>query len=249
MNTFPSNIKQKFNSTIPDMADHPWPFTQKRYLRCGIYIISNNTIIYDYPKTIECTLCEHSIAMYSSSGLLLYLYFAITTRYPLSHSFTAIYRSDHTVYPTVVLFRVYRSNDFSSNTAGQQLAEQAKELVLRSCHTNRLALLLCDFRDVCTDHFRVRAILLVFLHLTNTARDSASVFLVANDYLLPCLREACVDITQLNNCHLNAIRLYLIVQRAGVRGNRRFAGGVASLLPKESLLLPSEPHFHRSHPR
>ena len=169
MNTFPSNIKQKFNSTIPDMADHLWPFTQKRYLRCGIYIISNNTIIYDYPKTIECTLCEHSIVMYSSSGLLLYLYFAITTRYPLSHSFTAIYRSDHTVYPTVVLFRVYRSNDFSSNTAGQHLAEQAKELVLRSCHTNRLALLLCDFRDVCTDHFRVRAILLVFLHLTNTA--------------------------------------------------------------------------------
>ena len=56
MNTFPSNIKQKFNSTIPDMADHLWPFTQKRYLRCGIYIISNNTIIYDYPKTIECTL-------------------------------------------------------------------------------------------------------------------------------------------------------------------------------------------------
>ena len=50
MNTFPSNIKQKFNSTIPDMADHLWPFTQKRYLRCGIYIISNNTIIYDYPK-------------------------------------------------------------------------------------------------------------------------------------------------------------------------------------------------------
>ena len=127
--------KTKFNSIIQDMADHPWPFTQKRYLRCGIYIISNNTIIYDYPKIIECTLCEHSIVMYSSSGLLLYLYFAITTRYPLSHSFTAIYRSDHTVYPTVVLFRVYRSNDFSSNTAGQQLAEQAKELVLRSCHT------------------------------------------------------------------------------------------------------------------
>ena len=98
MNTFPSNIKQKFNSTIPDMADHLWPFTQKRYLRCGIYIISNNTIIYDYPKTIECTLCEHSIVMYSSSGLLLYLYFAITTRYPLSHSFTAIYRSEPWCY-------------------------------------------------------------------------------------------------------------------------------------------------------
>ena len=121
MNTFPSNIKQKFNSTIPDMADHPGLFTPKKYLRCSIYIITNNTIIYDYPKTIECTLCEHSIVMYSSSGLLLYLYFAITTRYPLSHSFTVIYRSDHTVYPTVVLFRVYRSNDFSSNTAGQQL--------------------------------------------------------------------------------------------------------------------------------
>ena len=63
MNTFPSNIKQKFNSTIPDMADHSWPFTQKRYLRCSIYIITNNTIIYDYPKTRECTLCEHSIVM------------------------------------------------------------------------------------------------------------------------------------------------------------------------------------------
>ena len=53
MNTFPSNIKQKFNSTIPDMADHPWLFTPKKYLRCSIYIITNNTIIYDYPKTIE----------------------------------------------------------------------------------------------------------------------------------------------------------------------------------------------------
>lgn len=63
MNTFPSNIKQKFNSTIPDMADHPWLFTPKRYLRCGIYIIANNTIIYDYPKTIECRLCEHSVVV------------------------------------------------------------------------------------------------------------------------------------------------------------------------------------------
>ena len=50
MNTFPSNVKQKFNSTIPDMADHPWLFTPKNYLRCSIYIITNNTIIYDYPK-------------------------------------------------------------------------------------------------------------------------------------------------------------------------------------------------------
>ena len=86
MNTFPSNIKQKFNSTIPDMADHPGLFTPKKYLRCSIYIITNNTIIYDYPKTIECTLCEHSIVMYSSSGLLLYLYFAITTRYPSKYT-------------------------------------------------------------------------------------------------------------------------------------------------------------------
>ena len=148
-----------------------------------------------------------------------------------------------------LLFCVYRSNDFSTKTAGQQFAQQTEELVLRSRHTYRLALLLCDFCNVCTNYFWAGTVLLILFHLADASGNTTAVLFIANDHLLPCLREACVDITQLNNCHLNAIRLYLIVQRAGVRGNRRFAGGVASLLPKESRPLPSEPHFHRSHPR
>ena len=132
-------------------------------------------------------------------------------------------------YYVVLLFRVYRSNDFSSKATGQQLAQQTEELVLCSCYTYRLAFLLCDFCYVRTDHFRASSVLLILLHLTNTARDSATVFLVANDYLLPCLRESSMDVTQLNSCHLNAVWLHLIIQCARIRGDCRLACGVKCL--------------------
>ena len=45
------------------------------YLRCDVYIISNNTIIYDYPETIECTLCEHSIVMNKNLSVITDFYF------------------------------------------------------------------------------------------------------------------------------------------------------------------------------
>ena len=113
-----------------------------------------------------------------------------------------------------LLFCVYRSNDFSTKTAGQQFAQQTEELVLRSRHTYRLALLLCDFCNVCTNYFWAGTVLLILFHLADASGNTTAVLFIANDHLLPCLRETSVDISQFNRRHLNAVRLHFVIQGA-----------------------------------